>query len=170
MPKNLCPEIVIQADIGGMTIAFTEIVTDKTPEEIDERLDHYRRSIGRQRAHQSLVESLVDLRARKEALEQMPDKERAFLKERMDERARMKVQFEAQRQRSGALSVKQEQDLRNFDAQTAAERKRRFEDDRKKIESEIPLFEAQVARQRAIIAGRERSEVIAGEPQAEAAD
>ena len=158
-------ELVVQADIGGMTIAFTGIVT---PEETDERLDVWRRAINRQRAQQELVEALVDINARRQALATSPQREAEMVKRRVDERVRLIASLEVAHSASGArvaefkLNASQKKGLEAFDADTARNRAE-FAADREKVAAEIPLYEARAARARAIIGGAERSEVVGTE-------
>jgi hypothetical protein len=169
----VAPEITIQGDIGGATIAIVELVSGLTAAKLDDRLDMYRRAIERQRAHNSLVEALVDLHARTEALESLPQRRIDAAKARVQERARLAASFEAAGQLGGrrqeGMSRQQKQRLDEFDAQTPVEMAR-FDAERAQLEKEIPLYEAQVARQRAIIAGRDRSEVIGFKALPEAAE
>jgi hypothetical protein len=164
-------EAVVQADIGGMSIAFTRVVIDS---EIDSWLDTCRRAVNRQRAQQELVEALVDIEARKETLRSAPERERDMVKDRAAEQVRMRASWEAAHNTAGArtefrLSPKYRQALEGFEAET--ERKRaEFAADREKVEAEMPLYEARAARARAIIAGAERSEVIGEGPRLIAAE
>ncbi len=166
-------EIVVQADVGGMQIAFTRVAIEG---EVDAWLDSCRKAVNRQRAHQELVEALVDIKARRDALESSPDRERDMLKERAAERVRLRASFkaahDATRPRVGFVEgAKHRQALEAFDGET--ERKRaEFEADRVKVAADLPAFEARAARARAIIGGKDRSEVIdmASEPLADAAD
>lgn len=166
-------EIVVQADVGGMQIAFTRVAIEG---EIDAWLDSFRKSVNRQRAQQELVEALVDIQSRKQALASSPDRERDMLKERASERVRLRASFEAAHRSSNPRVVdfregpKHRQVLDAYDQET--ERKRaEFEADRGKVLAEMPLYEARAERARAIIAGKERSEVIGMvEPLAAAAE
>ena len=155
------PEITIQADIGGCQVAIVEMVGAESAADIDARLDVYRKAIERQRAHNSLIEALVDLTARCEALAMLPEREREWARTRAAERARLAASFDAaaQTRRSGSRSLQEKQALEKFDEQTPIDQGK-FAVEREKLMKEIPMYEAQVARQRAIIAGRDRSEVM----------
>jgi hypothetical protein len=169
MPREIresgpvAPEITIQADIGGATIAIVELVSGMTAEKLDARLDMYRRALERQRAHNLLVEALVELHARRDTLEQLPERRAEKAKERVTERARMAAAFAASAEASGRrtpnLSAQQRQRLDEFDQMTPVEMAK-LDDEETRLKKEIPLYEAQVSRQRAIIAGRDRSDVI----------
>ncbi len=172
---TISPEIVVQADIGGMQIAFT---TQARGDEatINAHLDLFAKAISRQRARAELIEALVDVRAIREALALAPDRERAMVKERADQRVRMIAAFEAAHQARGArsdfsLNAAQRQGLQTWDAETDQKRAE-FAADREKAVAELPRHIARVARQRAIIAGADRADVIedAGEPLAIAAE
>lgn len=172
----VAPEIVLQAEVGGFTIAITELLAGATAEKLNERLDTYRRAIERQRAHNSLVEALVDLVARREALASWDERRTAALKALADEQVRQRAAFESSNQvgartrRSEGLTTQQQQALDQFRERRVAE-EAKFHAEKANLEAEIPRYEAQVARQRAIIAGRDRSEVIGTPmPTAEAAD
>src|SRR5713226_6313024 len=92
---GFCPEILVTADIGGVGLSLTELVSGKTPEEIDERLDAYTNMINRQRARIYLTEALSDLRASRATLKEMPDKHRTYLVNRADQRIRLVASYEA---------------------------------------------------------------------------
>ncbi len=165
-------EAVVQADIGGMSIAFTRVVVN---DEIDPWLDTCRKAINRQRAQHELVEALVDIEARRDALRTAPEREREMLKARGVERARLVASWEASHSMSGARgdfkpNPAQRKGLIEFDEQTAREREK-FDSDREKVEAEMPHYEARRDRALAIIAGKERAEVIgATEPLLHAAE
>ncbi len=154
-------EAVVQADIGGMTIAFTAVVGAA---EINERLDAWRKAINRQRAQNELVEALVDIQARRDALAAAPDREREVIRSRLAERAVMVASWQAAHETSGkraafSQSPQQRQALLDYDAETER-KKAEFAGDRAKIEAELPLWEARADRARRIIDGAERAEVI----------
>lgn len=159
----VAPEITIQAEIGGCTIAIVELVSGLTPEKLDERLDLYRRSLERQRAHNSLVEALVDLHAHVETLALLPQRRREVARARVEERAKMAASFQAMTsigpRRQEGYTRQEQQRLDEFDAQTPHEMAK-LDEEQERLEKAIPLYELQVARQRAIIAGTDRSEVI----------
>lgn len=166
-------EAVVQADIGGVSIAFTGNVT---AEDMDGTLDRWMRAISRQRAQFQLIEELVDLQACRDTVVQAPKLERELGAQRAIERAHMVAQWQAQHEASGAragfqLSPQHRRAITEFDADT--ERKRaELSQQVERARAKIPECEARVARQRAIIGGRERADVIAPTegPQAEAAD
>ena len=166
-------EAHVEADIGAIKLMLTAVVTD---DEIDKRLDLWRTAISRQRAHFELIEALVDVRALGEALKLSPGLERTTMKGRADERVRMIAAFEAAHNARGArsefsLNAAQRQGLQNFDAETE-EKRASFAADREKAAADLPRHRARVARQRAIIAGADRADVIEddGEPLAIAAE
>lgn len=174
-PAMISPEIVVQADIGGMTIAFTTQARGDAAT-INAHLDLFAKAISRQRAQAELIEALVDVRAIREALALSPERERATMKGRTDERVRMIAAFEASHNARGArsafgLNAAQRQGLQNFDAETEQKRAE-FASDRENAAAELPRHIARVARQRAIIAGADRADVIEddGEPLAIAAE
>lgn len=160
-------EAVVQADVGGMTIAFTAVVV---ADEIDARLDSWRKAINRQRAQNELVEALVDIQARREALISAPDRERETIRQRLEERAGLVASFEAAHTRRGGraafrMTDSQRNGLEDFDVETERE-KAKFAAEIEKVAADIPLYEARAERARLIIDGKERSEVIEGLRQA----
>jgi hypothetical protein len=165
-------EIVVQAKIGVMEIAFTRVAIEG---EVNDWLDTCRKSIQRQIAQQELVEALVDIEARREALRTSPQRERDMVKARTDERIRVVASLEAAAQVRNTrvadfkLTAAQKKGIEDFDAETQRERDK-FKSDRARVEAEIPLYEARADRARRIIAGAERSEVIGSEPLPAAAD
>lgn len=164
-------EVVVQADIGGMSIAFTRVAIEG---EIDVWLDTCRRAVNRQKAQAELVEALVDIEARREAMASWPQRERDRVKARAEERTRLVASFQAAHQVGRPrvdfqMTPAQRKGVIDFD--TESERKALEEvAARERVEAEIPHYEARAARARAIIGGKERSEVIGGEGLREAAD
>lgn len=155
-------EIVVQADLGGMNIAFSGKVEDGGS--LDERLDVFTKSLGRQRAKISLAEKLVDHLAHQKALASLPDREREMLRNRAEERARIIAQYQAQHSagnRRGEYkpSQPQQQALNTHDIETQAERKK-YSDEKQAHDLTLPIVEAQIARLRAVIAGRDPTEAL----------
>lgn len=170
----VAPEVVVQADCFGMTIAFTELLTGANEQKINDRLDLFGRIISRQRAKPALVEALIDLRAREERLAGLADERVQLVRKRGEERARLIASYQAQHQvmdRRGDYrpSASQKQNLANFDTET----ERKLEELKvlaERLPEEIKECEAKVARQRAIIEGTlDRHEVLDA-PFAEAAE
>ena len=171
---KVAPEITLQAEVGGFQIAIVDHMISATPAELDARLDIYRKAIERQRAHNSLVEALVDLTACSEALESWDDRRAEALALIAAEQARTRASFEAKnqvgRRRSEELTPAQNEALAEYPDRQKAEQAR-LDAEKATLKARLPMYETQVARQRAIIAGRDRSEVIAAAaPVAEAAD
>ena len=162
--KERTVDVVLQGEIGGITYAISGPVNC---DNFDAELDFRRRALERQRAHNSLVEALVDLKAREESVRDYPERERAMLKGRAEERARKIASFDAAAsispRRVQGRSKSDQQWLDEFDAQTKAEQAK-MAAEKERIEKEIPMYDAQVSRQRAIIAGRDRSDVIGFSP------
>jgi hypothetical protein len=162
---KIAPQITIQADVGGMSLAFVEDTSGVDEGKLRERVGIYRRVIDYARAQNSLVEALVDLQAVKEALASWDERRAAALKAVADEKIREQASYEAANQlgprakRTDGFTDQQMQNLRQFDAKRAAEAAK-FDLEKENLEKALPRHEAQVARQRAIIAGRDRSEVI----------
>lgn len=168
------PQVTVQADIGGMQVAFVELVPGSEKAKLDARLDLYRQAIDRQRAQQELVEALTDLRARQEALAQAPERERSLLKSRAEERVRLVAQWHAEydarpHRVDFTLGNKHLAALHTFDEETD----KKLSDECaacERIRAELPMYEARIARQRRIIAGATRAEVMEEEPLALAAE
>lgn len=173
-------EIVIQADLGGLSIAFTDPAKGTDEASLNERLDLYTKVIGRQRAKFTLSEKLVDLLAARKALAALPEQEREVLKSRAEERARQHAAMAAAHDVAGKRgefmpNLAQRNQLSAFDAETAAEREK-LQKQRQTLERDIPIIEAQISRLRAVIAGGdpidplvEESESLAKEKAAVAA-
>jgi hypothetical protein len=164
---NASPELVIQAEVGGVTIAFTELVNGDEAK-LRGRVEMYLRTVDFARAKQMLVEALIDLESRRETLNGWGASRDAAIKKLVEDRTRARATFVAGG-RSDRLTGAQQKTLDNFDAQIEQERAK-WDQHKAKIEEEIPRYAAQVARQRAILAGRDRSEVIGFDVDAEAAE
>lgn len=170
MTEKARPEITVQADIGGFEIRFNEVVFDADEATINEHLDLYHRTINRQRAKIDLGIALADLADREGQMAALPEMERAVLKTRTAERARIAAAFDEQnavgRRASGVRSPKQQQDLAAFDVDTDKKRQE-FVNRRAVLEVEIPALRKKVQRCRDQIAGLvERHEALAGEVRA----
>jgi hypothetical protein len=168
MPRDTecSPQIAIEADLGGFRLGFVESTEGLTRDEILAHCDTYREVISIQRAHQALLEALVDLKARQEALESLPTRETEALAAIVTDKARQQAAFEAARnngprvaRREFELNGQQRAALAQFDDKIA-EKKREFAAEKLRLEKEIPVYLSQVSRQRAIIAGRDRAEVL----------
>lgn len=165
-------EMVIQADIGGIQIALT-VPLDGAKDRQDEILDRSLKTVNRARAHQSLVEALIDTQARKERIEQIPAAIQELGERRIREKVEMRALWQAQHDATGRRSEFAEQAqhkkaLVDFDIESEAQLKK-LRDERAQLEKELPIYEMQVTRQRMILAGKDRSEVITMKPIAEAA-
>ena len=153
------PEVVVQAEVAGMTIAFTAHVPE---DKLDAYMDMVRRRIDRARAHNMLIEALIDLAACEETLATWGSRKAKALEEIIAERTRLRAQYEqanAGSRRADGLSVKQQNDLGQFNAKIEAE-DQKFAAERKKLEDDIPVYRDRVARQRQIIAGAERADMV----------
>src|SRR5260370_23110619 len=151
-------EAGVRADMGGMSIAFKRVIVN---EELDPWLDTCRRAINRQRAQNELVEALVDIEARHEALRTSPEREREALKTRATERIRLVASFEAAHAAVRArgefqLTSAQRKGLMDYDDETERQRAE-FAADRENGKADIPHYEARPARPRAIIGCQERA-------------
>lgn len=153
------PEVVVQAEVAGMTIAFTAHVPEAM---LDDYMDMVRRRIDRARAHNMLIEALVDLAASEETLATWGQRKAKALEEILTERTRLRAQYEtvnAGIRRADGLSVKQQSDLGQFNAKLEVEAAK-FDAEKKKLEENIPVYRDRVARQRQIIAGAERADMV----------
>jgi hypothetical protein len=153
------PEVVVQAEVAGMTIAFTAHVPE---EKLDAYMDMVRRHIDRARAHNKLVEVLIDLTANEEALASWPERKAKAIAEIVAERTRLRAQYElanAGSRRADGLSPKQQNDLEAFTPKIELEDKK-FAAERKTIEGNILVYRDHVSRQRQIIAGAERADMV----------
>lgn len=168
MPSNLrereggraSPELTIQADIGGRTIAFVELIGSCDEAGLNARLDMYRRAIQRQVNVQSHREALIDLVSSLKTLAEMPERERDMLLDIGRQKAAYIAGQEAAHQlkvaggHRGALRVNAEE-VRKFDQQIDDARDK-FQQMRGQIEKKLPELRAQVARLERAIAGEDQ--------------
>jgi hypothetical protein len=165
--------LVIQGEIGGFQLCLEQHV-DAATTDIDERLDRMVSAFWRQRAKIALVDALVDVEARRKRLADLPDSEADYVAQRAAARALLRASFIQKHETSGKrgefrLTPSQDEALRTHDVETAQKRAE-MAAEKLKLEHDLPIYEAQVSRQRAIIAGRDRSEVIDATDLAEAAE
>lgn len=157
------PEIVIQADLGGISIAITE----QSPPDIDAQndiLDRVWKVIGRQKARLELSEKILARAACEKMLALLPEQELSMVKGRIEDRARLVLSWEQQYAASGKRGDFRPNDshrkaLESFDAQTESEREK-FRKQKASLETDGPMIEAQISRLRAIIAGRDPTEYV----------
>jgi hypothetical protein len=153
------PEVVVQAEVSGMTIAFTAHVPE---EKLDAYMDMVRRRIDRARAYNHLVEVLIDQAACEEALASWGQRKAKAIEEIVVERTRLRAKYEidnAGTRRADGLSAKQQNDLGAFTPKIEAE-DRKFAVERKNLEERIPVYRDRASRQRQIIAGAERADMV----------
>jgi hypothetical protein len=154
----VAPEIVIQCDLDGMTIAFTELLTGADEAKVNDRLDLYTRVVGRQRAIIGLTNKLVDLLALQKTVATYDERRIEYARNRAGEKIRMRAEMEANHQMSRKRvsdfepSMQQQQQLKNFDLSTEAGL-HKMEADQQQYLRDIDMAEAQVERLRARIAG-----------------
>src|SRR4029077_2397545 len=87
-------EIVIQADLGGLSIAFTEQLSGTVAEDVvNQQLDRFTQAIGRRRSTFTLSEKLVDLLATRKTLETHDQRLAEELKKKAEERMRINMAF-----------------------------------------------------------------------------
>lgn len=151
------PEMVIQAEVGGMTLAFTELVNGSEAD-LKARFDIYRRVIDHARAYQLLYEALNEVASREKTLHDLPKRRDAAMKAIAEERARARASF-AGGARTGNLTGQQQKTMDMFNKQLEDEQAK-WDKLRAQLEIEIPLYMDQVARQRAVIEGAERADSI----------
>jgi hypothetical protein len=153
------PEVVVQAEVAGMTIAFTAHVPE---EKLDTYMDMVRQRIDRARAHNMLVEALIDQAACEEALANWSQRKAKAIAEIVGERTRLRAKYEidnAGTRRADGLSLKQQNDLESFTPKIEAE-DQKFAAEKRKLEETLPVYRDRVSRQRQIIAGAERSDMV----------
>ena len=153
------PEVVMQAEVAGMTIAFTAHVPEAM---LDAYMDMVRRRIDRSRAHNMLIEALIDLAACEETLATWGVRKAKALEEIISERTRLRAQYELANdgnRRADGLSLKQRSDLAQFNGKIEAE-EQKFAAEKRKLEENIPVYRDRVSRQRQIIAGAERADMV----------
>lgn len=158
MLLNLSPELVIQAQLGDTQIAFTEHCSELDPAAIDARLDTYLRAVARQQAKHELGVALVELATCRQRLAEWPAAERDLMHQRGADKARQIAGWEAAHVAAGKrgefrISEQQRRYIDQWDSETLAQRQK-LGADKALLERSVPLYEAKVARQRAIIEGR----------------
>lgn len=165
MPEHT---IQVSADIGGVQISFAKVDAtlggEPIVEHINDTLDTWSRAIGRQRAKVTLTEKLVDLLASQKAMASLPEREKAALAERQTEKDRLVAKFMIEHNASGRrgefkLSPQHRRALDEFDLESQKLRKK-FTDEREAHALQQPVIEAQIARLRAVIAGRDPTEAL----------
>jgi hypothetical protein len=153
------PEVVVQAEVAGMTIAFTAHVPE---EKLDAYMDMVRRRIDRARAHNMLVEVLIDQAACEETLATWSERKAKAIGEIVGERTRLRAKYEIANsgtRRDGGLTPKQQNDLAAFTGKIEAV-EQEYADEKKKNETNLPVYRDRVSRQRQIIAGAERADMV----------
>ena len=143
-----------------MTIAFVAHVPEAV---LDDYMDMVRRRIDRARAHNMLVEAMIDLASTEEALASWGMRKAKAISALVAERARLMAFYteanETHHRRSSELSPRQKSDLDQFRAKIEEEEKK-FDDEKNKLEANLPIYRDRFARQRAIIAGAERADMV----------
>lgn len=167
--------LTIQGDIGGLQLGMERHVDATVDEEaLNEILDGMTKAFWRQQAHVNLATALVEVTVRRNRLRELPQAERDYRQRRTQERERLEARFmiehNASARRTAYTPGKAEHSrLVAFDEETRAELEKLKAEVAQK-EYELPLYEKQVLRQRAILAGANKTDVIEGEPLAEAAE
>lgn len=161
------PEVVIQASVGETQIAFTEIVKDDL-EAINDRLDRYNRAIGRQRAKVELAQKLGEIEASNALLNSWEERRSAAMQVRIESRAALVARWQAEhehRQAGGRrasefrVSTQQRAALDQHDKETRDEQDK-FDREKASVERNRPIIEAQISRMRAVIAGRDPTDLL----------
>lgn len=175
MPRNgvrvigevgLSPEIMVKVDLGGLDISFAEVVLNKSPDEVHAIVAAYIQQASRARAANDIHFYVLEAQARRDVLRDLPETERAYMKKRIDERTRERASWEAayevhKPRTPFQLTPKHKQWLETFEAET----KRYVEDNfsaaaRERVQKELAESETKIRRQRAIMAGTERADMI----------
>lgn len=148
LDHNLMPEVTVQADIGGRSIAF---VAHVAVEEFRSYLDEVARAIDREKARQRLLEELGELKGREKTLAEWSELRTKALRGIAEKKAAKRAEMMAQG-RSDRLTLANERALMAFDAQLEAE-DAKYANIRRELEEQIPEYRRRVARQRAILNG-----------------
>jgi len=157
--------ICVQGDIGGVQVALERhIDATADTDALNDALDTMTSAFWRQQAKIRLVEALVDVQSRRDTLAQLPGRIETYRKQRTAERERLEAKFRiawnvAGKRTAYNPSRSDEQNLTAFDEETR-NKLEEFNRLKGQTEFELPLYEKQILRQRAIIAGADRSEVI----------
>lgn len=149
------PEIVVQAEVGGRTIAFTAHVPD---EKIEAYLERVSRALARETARQRLLEELGELKGREKTLAEWSELRAKALRSIAEKKAAKRAEMMAQG-RSDRLTLANERALMAFDTQLAAE-DTKYASIRQELEEQIPECRRRVARQRAILAGADPADMF----------
>ena len=142
------PEIVVQAEIGGCTLAFTAHVPN---EMIEAYLERVSGAVSREKARQRLLEELGELKGREKTLAEWPELRAKALRSIAEKKAAKRAEMMAQG-RSDRLTLANERALTAFDTQLEAE-DTKYANIRRELEEQIPECRKRVARQRAILEG-----------------
>ncbi len=169
--------VTIQSDIGGATMAFEQLF-DATIDagDFDQQLDFLTARIGRARARVQLGEKLLAREIAQDMLDNWQRDRETALKAKGDERVRLLASFRATHEafnKRGEFkpNANQTQAIQNLD-QNIETTKTQFDERKQKLEQDVRLVDKQIARLRALIAGRDpvdepEAEVV---PLAEAAE
>lgn len=158
------PELTIQAEIGGKTVAFVELIGSCDEEKLNERVDMYRRVIERQVNRQRLKETLIDLVAARKTLTELPDRLKDALTAITIDRAAFWAGKELAHARANkrgdyAKSIADEREGAKFTDQMAA-KETEFEKLREQLTRSIPELEAQVTRLARAVEGEDQLEQL----------
>jgi hypothetical protein len=158
-------EIVIQADLGGLSIALTENMSDSPSameRALNEHLDRFTKAIGRQRSRFALSEKLVDLLATRKTLETHDQRLQEELKKKAEDRMRINAAYARAEDGRRLERPKSKQQLaaEQQNDEEIAQLRLDYAGKKKTLEDNIPVLEAQISRLRAVIAGRDPTEAL----------
>jgi hypothetical protein len=155
-------EITIQADLGGLSIAFVEQLSGAVAEEtVNAQLDRFTKAIGRQRSKFALSEKLVDLLAVRKTLETHEERLQEALRQKAEERMRINAAFrQPEGRRLERPKTKAQLAAEQQNEEETAQIREKFANDKEGMERQIPILEAQITRLRAVIAGGDPTDAL----------
>jgi len=156
-------DVVIQGEFPGYTIALSASVDD-TDAAINEAVDRFGRSFGRQKAKQDLTEALVDLWSAKQTIADMPKTILDYRVERAKLRAGTMARMHEDHAASGrrvdlSMNKKAREAMAAFDASTDAE-VAKYDAIAEREAAKIPELEGRIERARQVIGGADRNEAV----------
>lgn len=156
------PEITIRTDMGGFEIIVSAPLAKTLDDsEINRVIDFGMKAAGRARSKISLTEKLVDLRARQKSLDSLDDRRKERIETVLRDKAMKIEDMRRVHEASGGRAVvKLPAKFHAAYEQQIAEIGAMFDRERAEHHANIPIIEAQIARLRAVIAGRDPNEPL----------
>lgn len=155
-------ELVIQADLGGLQIAFTAPLPEDEAT-LNQTIDLYSKAIGRQKAKIALADTLAKLAADRLYLQsfdrELQDYRIGRAKEMAEVRARQQATHNPNKRAEYKPSERDRQELAAYETQTQAEVDNRYKR-RDSTQQTIKVYEKQIEKLRRMINGEEIADAI----------